>query len=82
MISAINNNLSPLRQSIIAETKVFLNGLNAGASDTQLLAVAKRIRDKEHQLTREEGAILDPQMWRILYNRLKNRRTEFIDVNS
>ncbi|HTR31035.1 MAG TPA: hypothetical protein VMH27_17310 [Puia sp.] len=82
MTSALNDNLSPLRRSIIAETKVFLRGLKSGASDAQLLAIAKRIRDKEHDLSREEGAILDPKMWRILHNRLKNRRVEFIDVNS
>jgi len=82
MFSAINNNLSSLKQAIIAETKVFLRGLKSGASDEQLLAIAQRIRDKEHQLAKEEGAVLDPTMWRILYNRLKNRRVEFIDLNS
>lgn len=81
MIGAINN-VSPLRLAIIAETKVFLRGLKTGASDSQLLAIAHRIREKEQQLLHQEGAVLDPQMWRILHNRLINRAVGFVDPNN
>jgi hypothetical protein len=80
MIGGINS-LSPLRLSIIAETKVFLRGLKTGASNEQLRAIIQRIRDKERQLLHQEGAVLDPEMWRILYNRLINRNVKFVDPN-
>lgn len=81
MLSGFKN-LSALRMAIIAETKVFLRGLKSGASDEQLTSIAKRIREKEHQLAKEEGAVLDPTMWRILHSRLMNRKVEYVDVNS
>ena len=81
MLSGLKN-LSALRMAIIAETKVFLRGLKSGASDEQLRSIAQRIRDKEHQLLEEEGAVLDPAMWRILHSRLKNRKVEYVDVNN
>jgi hypothetical protein len=76
------DNLSTLRFAIIAETKTFLRGLKSGASDQQLLSIAQRIRDKEQQLLHEEGAVLDPGMWRILHSRLIHRKVEFADPNS
>jgi hypothetical protein len=81
MISALYN-LSALRVSIIAETKVFLRGLKSGATDEQLLSIVHRIRDKEAKLLQQEGAVLDPDMWRILHNRLRKRNMEFVDPNS
>jgi hypothetical protein len=81
MISAVHN-LSALRLSIIGETKVFLRGLTTGATDVQLLGIVQRIRDKEQKLLRQEGAVLDPDMWRILHNRLLKRRVEFIETNN
>jgi hypothetical protein len=80
MISGLDN-LSSLRFAVIAETKAFLRGLKAGASDEQLRVIAQRIRDKEQQLLHQEGVVLDPDMWRILYNRLINRKVEFVDPN-
>lgn len=80
MFSAFDN-LSTLRISIIAETKVFLRGLKTGATDDQLLNIVHRIRDKEQRLLHQEGAVLDPDMWRILHNRLLKRRVQFIDLN-
>jgi hypothetical protein len=68
--------------AIIAETKIFLRGLKSGASDEQLQSIVKRIREKEHQLLEEEGAVLDPTMWRILYSRLMSRKVDYIDANS
>ena len=73
------NTLSKLRLGIIAETKVFFLGLKTGASDEQLLSIVRRIRDKETELLRQEGAVLDPDMWRILHNRLTNRNLKFVD---
>jgi hypothetical protein len=78
MISGLDN-LSSLRLAIIAETKVFLRGLNSGASDARLQAIIRRIRDKEHELLQQEGAVIDPEMWRILFSRLKKRNLEFVD---
>ena len=80
MVTALEN-LSALRVAIIAETKIFLRGLKTGASDEQLQSIAQRIRDKEQQLLHEEGAVLDPAMWRILHNRLIKRKVEFVDPN-
>jgi hypothetical protein len=79
---AFNNNLSSLRQAIFAETKVFLSGLKSGASDEQLQSIVHRIREKEHRLAQEEGAVLDPIMWRILHSRLMARKVQFIDLNT
>jgi hypothetical protein len=76
------DNLSSLRFAVIAETKSFLRGLKAGASDEQLRIIAQRIRDKEQLLLRQEGVVLDPDMWRILHNRLINRKVEFVDPNN
>jgi hypothetical protein len=80
MISGLHN-ASPLRLAIIAETKLFLRGLNLGASETQLQTIIGRIREKEHELLHQEGAVLDPEMWRILHSRLKKRNLEFVDPN-
>jgi hypothetical protein len=73
------NNVSSLRLAIIAETKLFLRGVNLGASDERLKTIIRRIRDKEHELLQQEGAVLDPEIWRILHSRLKKRNLEFVD---
>ena len=78
MINRVDN-LSILKFAIIAETKIFLRGLETGASDNQLLAIAQRIREKEQQLLHQEGVVLDPAMWRILHSRMINRKVEFTD---
>jgi hypothetical protein len=78
MISRVDN-LSSLRFAIIADTKIFLRGLDSGASNEQLRTIVQRIRDKEQQLLQQEGAVLDPNMWRILHSRLINRKVEFAD---
>jgi hypothetical protein len=78
MFSAYDN-LSSLRVAIIADTKIFIRGLDSGATDEQLRAIAQRIRSKEQQLLHEEGAVLDPAVWRILHSRLIHRKVEFTD---
>jgi hypothetical protein len=80
MISGLNN-ISSLKLAIIAETKLFLRGVNLGASDEQLQAIIRRIREKEHELLQQEGAVLDPEMWRILHSRLRKRNLEVVDAN-
>jgi hypothetical protein len=80
MISRFGN-LSELRLAIIAETKVFLTALKSGATDAQLIAIVRRIREKERQLLKQEGALLDPDMWRILHSRLVKRNIHFVDPN-
>jgi hypothetical protein len=78
----ISGNISSLRLAIIAETKLFLRGLSSGATDEQLQSIFRRIRDKEHELLQQEGAVLDPEMWRILHSRLRKRNLEFVDPGS
>jgi hypothetical protein len=81
MISGLYNS-SSLRLAIIADTRIFLRGLKSGASDNQLRTIARRIRRKEKQLLQEEGAVLDPDIWRILHNLLINREVQFADPKS
>ncbi|HET6255254.1 MAG TPA: hypothetical protein VFE32_14330 [Puia sp.] len=78
MISEFNN-LSTLRGDIIAETQVLLRGMYSGASDEQLQAILRRIRDKEHELLQQEGVVLHPDMWRILHSRLRKRNLEYVE---
>jgi|GEM_PF-4186073 hypothetical protein len=81
MISRVNN-LSSLRSAIIADTEIFLRGLKIGASEEQLKAIFKRIREREQQLLHQEGVVLDPDMWRILHSRMIHRNLEFADPNN
>jgi hypothetical protein len=76
---APSGNISSLRLTIIAETKLFLRGVSSGATDDQLQTIVRRIRDKEVELLQQEGAVLDPEMWRILHSRLMNRNLELVD---
>jgi hypothetical protein len=62
-----------IRSGIIADTKAFLTGLDSGATDEQLRAVLQGIREKELQLLRVGGTMLDPKIWSILHNRLAQR---------
>jgi hypothetical protein len=62
-----------IQAGIIADTKAFLIGLDSGATDEQLRAVLQRIREKELQLLKVGGNMLDPKIWSILHNRLAQR---------
>ena len=62
-----------IRAAIITDTKTFLTGLESGASDDELRALLKRIREKEVILLKAGGAMLDPKIWGILNNRLAQR---------
>jgi hypothetical protein len=81
-MGSADDNISSLRLAIIAETKIFMRGLDSGASDEQLRTIAHRIRDMEQQLLHEEGAVLDPGMWHILHSRMINRKVEVADPNN
>jgi hypothetical protein len=71
-----------IRTGIIADTKAFLNGLESGATNEQLRAVLQRIREKELQLLKVGGNMLDPKIWAILHNRLTQRDGQEIIDNT
>src|ERR1700739_2306412 len=52
-----------IRAGIIADTKAFLIGLESGATNEQLRAFLQRIREKELQLLKVGGNMLDPKIW-------------------
>jgi hypothetical protein len=64
-----------LRAAIIAQSKIFLTGLKAGLSDDQLNSILSDIKEKELQLIKQEGSMLDPEMWKLLQNRIAKRKT-------
>lgn len=69
-----------LREAIIAESRLFLLGLETGVSDETLYGILRRLREKELQLLKLDGSMLDPEMWKIIHNCLANRRTvEIVD---
>jgi len=73
-----NSAMRGLRAAIIGETKKFLVGLEAGLSDELLTSILSAIKDKELQLIKAEGEMLDPAIWELLQSRLANRRNKDI----
>jgi hypothetical protein len=71
-----------LRAAIMAQSKKFLIGLKAGLSDEQLNSILSDIKEKELQLIRLEGAMLDPEMWKLLQSRIAKRSSGFIGGQS
>jgi hypothetical protein len=70
-----------LRQAIIADSRLFTMGLETGVSDETLYGILRRLREKELQLLKLDGSMLDPEMWKIIYSCLANRRpVEIIDT--
>jgi hypothetical protein len=67
-----------LRAAIIGETKRFLIGLETGLSDELLTSILSDIKDKELQLIKAEGEMLDPEIWELLQSRFVNRRNKDI----
>jgi hypothetical protein len=67
-----------LRTAIIGQTKKFLIGLETGLSDEQLTSILLDIKEKELQLIKEKGTMLDPEMWELLRRRFTNRRNKDI----
>ena len=67
-----------LRTSIIGQAKRFLIGLKAGASEEILTSILLDIKDKELQLIKEEGTMLDPEIWKTLQSKLDRRKN--IDI--
>ncbi len=77
-----HSDLKDLRTAIIADTKRFLLGLDLGASDELLTSILLEIRERELQLLKEEGTMLDPKLWKILHSRLAKRNKDIIDTTS
>jgi hypothetical protein len=71
-----------IREGIIADTKAFLTGLESGATNDELRAMLLRIREKEVQLLKEGGTMIDPKIWRILHNRLAQKDGQEIFDNT
>ena len=70
-----------LREGIITDSRLFLQGLERGASDEVLFDILRRLREKELQLVKVDGSILDPEMWKIIHSCLANRRrVEILDA--
>lgn len=70
-----------LRASILHDSKNLLIALQSGASDELLASSISRIQELERRLIRNQRIMLHPGMWKILHNRLANRRfKEIIDT--
>ena len=77
------SNTKNLQTAIIGQTKKFLIGLESGVSDEILSSILLDIQQKELQLIQQEGTMLDPEIWRLLRNRLANRRNkDIIDTSA
>ena len=71
-----------LREAIIADSRLFFMGLGAGVSDETLFDILRRLREKELQLLKLDGSMLDPEMWKIIHSCLINRRpVEIVDTS-
>jgi hypothetical protein len=69
------------RAAILGQAKRFLIGLKTGASEEILTSILLDIKNRELQLIKEEGVMLDPEIWKILQNRLDGRKTaDIIDT--
>jgi hypothetical protein len=82
-MSMEKSNLSgtELREAIIADSRLFLLGLESGVSEETLFDILRRLKEKELLLLKTEGAMLDPEMWKIIHNCLANRRpVEIVDT--
>jgi hypothetical protein len=74
-----NTSFTDLKETVLTEARRFLAAIEAGASDEKLTAILHKIKELELRLLREAGTMLDPEVWRILQNRLEKRQdTDFI----
>jgi hypothetical protein len=70
-----------LKSSILLESRNFLISVQAGASDEYLSSLLIKLRKQEAVLMKNEGLMLHPRVWRILFNRFANRKNyEVIDT--
>ena len=67
------HSLNRIRADILADTKRFLQCLDAGASVEDLSTILTQIKEKEAQLIKEEGTMIAPELWKLLHNRLATR---------
>jgi hypothetical protein len=63
-----------LKTSILLDSRNFLISLQVGASHERLTSLLIEIRKQEASLMRNERLMLHPVVWRILVNRLANRK--------
>jgi hypothetical protein len=71
---------SEIREAIIADSRLFLMGLETGVSEETLIDILRRLREKELLLLKTDGSMLDPEMWKIIHSCLANRRlVEIVD---
>jgi len=63
-----------LRIALMADTHLFLMGLDTGVSDSVLYEILLRIKEKEIQLIKMAGVMLSPAIWNLLKSRFSNRR--------
>ena len=70
-----------LRASILLDSRNFLIALQSGASEEHLATSLSRIQEQERNLIRRQRTMLHPGMWKLLRNRLINRKQkEIIDT--
>lgn len=70
------------KAAILADSKLFLAKLEAGAPDEQLTAILVRIKQQELQLIKEQGIGISPELWRFLRSRFTNRKpNDIIDTD-
>ena len=67
------HSLNSIRADILMDTKRFLQCLDSGASVKELSAILTQIKGKETQLLKKEGAMIAPDLWKLLHNRLASR---------
>jgi hypothetical protein len=67
-----------LRASILTDSRNFLIALQSGASEEHLATSLSRIQEQERTLIRRQRTMLHPGMWKLLRNRLLNRKDKDI----
>jgi len=68
-----NSALNSIRADILMDTKKFLQCLESSTPVEELSAILAQIKDKETQLMKKEGAMISPDLWKLLHNRLASR---------
>ena len=63
-----------LREAILYDAQTFLLKLHLGATDEELTSLLFEIRRQETELMKQEGLMLHPDVWSILFTRYFNRK--------
>jgi len=64
---------STVQVALFELAKNFLTSLQSGATNEELATILADMREKEQLLFRTQGLMLDPELWRILHNRLSKK---------